>query len=355
MSLRIDGDPLFLLGNQRSGTTWITNVLNRSPAVMIFYEPFEKGLGAFPDFPEEPVYVERPSSALRTALGGQYAAMLDRQSRYFRRSRLTRYLAACACDALVRAGHCGLGVGLSRGRLKALEQLRVVNQWHGEYIRQHLTPKGASVRPFIKETRLHLKLGTLRTVFPDTRIALIMRHPYPVIRSTVKWFEQGRLQELQRKLTYFFDIYRSQRLPADLPAEVLEMGLEGDVENKLLAHWLIANETALDFCERHPESALVLTYEGLCRHPLHDFRRLFAFYGIEFDDISRRYAAASSSTRPSTEPGIVDTHRDSAIQFRNWLHEGLAEDPLYLRIRTYLPASRALAQVAAEYEIQPCR
>lgn len=353
MSLRIEGDPLFLLGNQRSGTTWVTNVLNRSPEVIIFYEPFEKGLGAFPDFPEEPIYVERPSSDLRTVLGSQYAMLLNRQSRYFRRNRLTRYLVAYTCNTLVRAGRHG--IGLPHSRLKALEQLRVINQWHSKYIRRHLTPKGISVRPFIKETRLHLKLGVLRAAFPNTRIALIMRHPYPVIRSTVKWFKRGRLQELQRKLIYFFDIYRSQRLPAGLPEEVLKMGLEGSMENKLLAHWLIANETALDFCERHPESALVLTYEGLCQHPLRDFRRLFEFYGIEFDAASHRYVAASSSTLPSAEPGIVDTHRDSAIQFRSWLHEGLAEDPLYRRINTYLSASRALAQVTAEYEIQPCR
>lgn len=354
MSIRIDGAPLFLLGNQRSGTTWVTNVLNRSRAVMIFYEPFEKGLGVFPDFPEEPVYVGRPSSGLSAALREQYAAMLEHQSRYFRRARPTRYLAARACDGLVRAGRRGFGVGLSHARLMALEQLRVINQWHGDYIRGHLTPKGAAVRPFIKETRLHLKLGVLAAAFPDTRICLILRHPYPVIRSTVKWFEQGRLQELRRKLTYFFDIYRSQRLLPNLPDDVLEMGLEGDVETKLLAHWLIANETALDFCERHPGLAMAITYESLCKQPLHGFRRLFEFYDLAFDDDTQNYVTASSAATPEREPGIVDTRRDSTAKYRDWLHEGLTEDPLYLRIRTHVPASRALARVATEYETEPC-
>ena len=78
---------IFILGIQRSCTTWLANIFISSPDVLLFMEPFSPPYGIFPDPPHHFYFLERSSSFLDNLLCQQMPGRLLRyKSRVFQKS-----------------------------------------------------------------------------------------------------------------------------------------------------------------------------------------------------------------------------------------------------------------------------
>lgn len=340
--MKVNGDPLFLVGTQRSGTTWVANVVNRSREVALFFEPFQKGLGLFDAFPEEPVYLESASKSLIDSLLSQHGGMVSRAERFYPQEKWKRLAAGKLVDKLYNLSRTGLSY-----RSGLVRQLRVTQQWHGDKVWEHLVHKEPPLRPFVKETRLHLKVPVLFQTFPHTRIALLLRHPYPVIVSILKWFERRSLSELKRKLEYIFDVYNSQNFLDARERELVDLALKGSIEDKLLAQWFISNDRAVAFCESNEIAAKIFVYEALCKNPLKQFEEMFEFYGLEFEAPVKEYILNSSSQERAAS-GVVDTRKNSGKKYSEWLDD-ISNKKLYEKIKYYGLSSRAYKYALKEY------
>ena len=80
---------VFILGCQRSGTTWLANIFDSSPDTLLFMEPFSVPYGIFPDFPESSYVLERTSPFLDNYLHHEvvrlilhYKTLVSRKSLY---------------------------------------------------------------------------------------------------------------------------------------------------------------------------------------------------------------------------------------------------------------------------------
>jgi len=236
---------VFLAGTGRSGTTWLSDVVNHRGGYRYVFEPFHPGkVEAFAHF--------RPRQYLRPD---------DRREEFLGPAR--KMLA---------------------GRLR--------DPWTDRFHRGFL-PR----RRLIKDIRANLLLGWIKANFPGMPIILLLRHPCAVVASRLALGWKDNL----------FETLEQQDLIEDylLPVEAHIRAARDDFERHLFL-WCIDNYVPL---KQFGSGGIHLAfYENLLVHPKEELRRLFAFLGEDFDDrayrnlnrpspLSRREAAG----RPSVD------------------------------------------------------
>ncbi len=331
--------PVFIVGNQRSGTSWLANILNRSRFLSLYYEPFEKELGLFDDFPEEPIYLEAFSASLAARFLNDFDALLRKKKRLLRiDTKQGQAIHATIFELLHRLS--GYGVSI---KPRFVRQMRVLNQWHGRHLFANFIQKDKAAAPLIKETRLHLKIEAILKELPESKMILLSRHPYPVIKSTVNWFAKGSLCEFRKKMDYFLDVYRTQHALKDY-VEVVEKNINADIESKLLVHWIISNDHLMRVADKYPSRVLFLPYESLCKNTKDCVLELADFLQLDFSEM-KDYVMESSTTKGRA--GIVDTKRMSSAYYKQWM-QGV-DERLYGKILEYAEMSLAIQRLQSEY------
>lgn len=322
----IKGRHIYIVGTQRSGTTWVGNVLNRSRDVMYFYEPFQQNLGLFDSIYSEGVLIRRPSEKFVASLRHQHSELFSLNERSFPLNMFLRYVMGTGINAL------------SRTRGSAWRRLAVINQWTGGKVREHLVAKNSILRPLIKETRLHLNLNLLKDAYPDCRTVLLLRHPYPVVESMIKWMARGHLMETKRHIECAFEVYRSQDEIYDAMPKAVQM-MTGSFKEALVAQWFITNDFAL------AASPMLLSYESVCKNPTERFAELFAEVDLDFSSEVIAYVRETSEG-PADSRGIVDTHKNSSKVYKAWSGD---DREIMRAIESLADTSRAFSIVQKEY------
>jgi hypothetical protein len=211
---------VFIAGSGRSGTTWLSGLLNHDAAYREVFEPFHPGKNArFQDFKSK-----------------QYLRPADRRDAFL----------TPAEEAVT-------------GRLRS--------RWSDR--------GGALVarRRLVKDIRANLLLGWLAENFPGMPIVLLMRHPCAVVSSRLALGWRDNLDETisQRELV-------EDHL---LPVEGRIRAARDPFERHLFL-WCIDNFVPLR--QFRPGEIQLLFYENLVLEPEPELRRLFRFVGRDYDD-----------------------------------------------------------------------
>jgi hypothetical protein len=206
---------IFLAGTERSGTTWISDIINYKGEYRYLFEPF---------WPH------------KVALCSQF-----RPQQYLRPEDENPYFLQTAEQIL-------------SGKIRNLW----VDKYHRTFIaRQRL----------IKDVRANLFLKWLHTHFPQMPIALIMRHPCAVVRSQLREKWQPNLKR---------DFLAQNDLVADF-LQPVEKEIE-EVTSKFDAHlfrWCVQNYVPLRQFQKG-EIHLAF-YENFCVDPETEISRLFGY------------------------------------------------------------------------------
>lgn len=211
---------IFLAGSGRSGTTWLSGLLNHDAAYREIFEPFHPGKVA--DF--------RPFKSK------QYLRPADRRDAFLEPARK-------AVTGRLRSGWSDRG-----GALLARRRL-------------------------VKEIRANLLLGWLAENFPGMPIVLLMRHPCAVVSSRLALGWRDNLEETisQRELV------EDHLLPVEG-----RMRAARDPFERHLFLWCIDNYVPLR--QFPPGAIHLFFYENLVLEPEPELRRLFRFVGRDYDD-----------------------------------------------------------------------
>jgi len=268
-----NGDPsksVFLAGGARSGTTWLSELINYDNTYRFMFEPF--GVRQLGDF-WYGSYV-RPDDA--------DAAMRE------------------------RAGFILSG------------------RFHDPWVDQ-FNKRFSAQRRLIKEVRANLWLKWLRTQFPQVPVVLIMRHPIPTVRSRFKRYFDAEDRSLvdtdpaKRTAEFRHYLLDQHDLVEDHlgPFKDVIANAQSVWDQRLLV-WCVQNYVPLR--QFKPGEAYIAFYESFCLDPLGELRKLFAFLGREVDD-----AAAKRVWKPSPM-ARYDTMPDPATLVGGWTKKVPDED-----------------------------
>ncbi len=209
---------VFLAGSARSGTTWLSEVINHGGGYRYVFEPFNPGrVGAFGHFRSK-----------------QYLRPDDGRAEFLEPARL----------ALTGA-------------------LR--DPWTDRFNKTLVAR-----RRLIKDIRGNLLLGWMRANFPGMPIVLLIRHPCAVVVSRLALGWRANLRETMEQEELIEDFL--------LPVEAEILAARGDFERHLFL-WCIDNYVPLR--QFAPAEIHLVFYEDLLQSPEDGLRSLFGFLGEE--------------------------------------------------------------------------
>ena len=233
-------ETVFLAGSGRSGTTWLSDLINHDSGYRQIFEPFH------------PQKVED----FRGFGSKQYLRPGDRREAFLEPAR------------------------------------RAVT---GELLRSRWTDRGGAPgagRRLVKDIRANLLLGWLAENFPGMPIVLLMRHPCAVVSSRLALGWRDNLDETMAQR----DLVEDHLLPVE--GRILSAR---DPFERHLFLWCIDNHVPLR--QFSPGGIHLCFYEKLLLDPEPELRRLFAFLGREFDDgILGKLERPSSTSRRWSRP-----------------------------------------------------
>jgi len=239
---------VFLAGSGRSGTTWVSEIINHRDGYRLVFEPFHPGKVAIcKDFRRK-----------------QYLRPDDRREEYLAPAR--RVLT---------------------GRLR--------NSWTDRFNR-----KFVARRRLIKDIRANLLLGWMHANFPEMPIVLLLRHPCAVAASRLALGWRDNLSGTMEQEELVEDFLS--------PVEAEIRGARDDFERHVFL-WCIENYLPLrqfGLGEIH-----LAFYENLLARPEDEIRSLFDFLGEGFDGRVYRALRRPSSLSRKGESPSVDAWRRS--------------------------------------------
>lgn len=306
--------PIFLLGCQRSGTTWLANIFDTNPATLLFMEPFSVPYALFPEFPGTNTFVEKVDEDLAAWLRECLPKRLLRYKHFVCERSIThpswfqvdRWLARLVGRA-TRFGPASMQ--------NAAKWFELLNLNRAE----KLSPicQKDSEAPFwcIKELRLAGKIPLLLEAFPNAQYAVLIRHPAATVHAIETWFSRGRLIELQRDLTTYLDDLQSQPIAGPYRAQI-ERCRNGSMAHRLALYWRVSYETIARRLEGNADCHFV-TYEELATEPRRVVAALWAKLGLQTTDSLDAYLQ-SSTKRDSNVIDPLSTQRHSASHYDRW-------------------------------------
>jgi hypothetical protein len=307
---------VFILGTQRSGTTWLANIFDSNPDCLHFYEPFAPAYRIFPYFPDEFVYLEPPATPLASRLRHDLPRLVERRSRLFDPVHATRRQFEFEARLMgsieswgrrTRVGSPAFASQFNLLHLNRIGQQPVAYFAKSDHIRVTA----------IKEVRLYFKLPFLAATFPEARFIHVVRHPAAVVNSMVNFLKRGRLVEIRDHINDFADTVGAQpHFESYRP--LLERIRRGTLEQKLAAYWRVANETLAGDAAALGGRTYPLVYEKLASDPLSRVDEIFRWCGLAMSPATEGYVRESSTSK-SDRKTVLDTNRVSATYYRDWV------------------------------------
>ena len=325
----------FVLGCERSGSTWLANILDAHPEVELLMEPFAGYAGLFPDGPERMGGSGDPDPgrlrALRRGLdglSGHKHPLLYRPGRPTVLEAVDRRIAREVARVARRL----------RGPAPRWVQRYELLNLNASEVPAHLRARKAR-RPslrVVKELRLNLAVRLVLAAFEDARVVVVVRNPVAQVASMLRWIERGRLRELTGSLPA---LRRALEEPGPLCAYGRLPKNPDDPVELLAVYWVASYGALLDALRRSGGRHQVLRHEDLCSDPEGGTAELLRFCGLPEAPQVERYLAFSSRAREEGPPRPLDTTRDS----RRYAARALAAVPPDVRERV----TRVLEDAAA--------
>lgn len=255
---------VFLAGIGRSGTTWVSEIINYDGDYRYIFEPFHPHrVGAVQDFAYH-----------------QYLRPSNRDPRFLRPARV-----------------------ILSGRIR--------NRWTDAYNRKIFSKKR-----LIKDIRANLMLKWLHDNFPEIPIVLMFRHPCAVANS---WIKLGWERESLGTRTNIETCLCQKELVEDFLTPYMDhLGHAGDSFERNVFFWCIQNYVPLKQFN-HGEIHLVF-YENFCVKPRDEISRLFRFLNIPVEE--KVYANLSRPSYLSSRTSAIRTGENLIEGWRKQVSPG---------------------------------
>ena len=301
------GDPIFIVGGARSGTTFLGKLLDSHPDVLYRHEPdsvlVNTEIPFVPRHEELQQHVE-PARRYLEALCHVRATKVCGQTPVFDktyRSRLQKqyFLAGLyLAKAVERAGSPFLK--------KPLPVADCIRRGTGERIVF-----------VIKSVDSPWRTVLFSEAKPNFRFIHIVRHPCAVVNSRLRGI-QSKLMASKTYLRPPFEAGMAEGFPFSL--EELEAS---SYEEKAAFLWMICNQRIHDDMAGR-EGYCMVSYDDLCRDLMPTTRRLFDFAGLSWNGQTERFIRDLESRDPGEE-GYFNVLRAPLAAVDKWRQQLTSE------------------------------
>ncbi|MBE9189524.1 sulfotransferase domain-containing protein [Gloeocapsopsis crepidinum LEGE 06123] len=240
---------IFLAGTGRSGTTWVSSIINYNNDYRDIFEPFHP-------YKVELVEHFRYRQYLRP----------DNQHQEFLQPT------------------------------KAILSGKIKNRWTDQFNKKVFCQKR-----MIKDIRANFLLKWLHRNFPEVPIILLFRHPCAVVNSKLHLGWGNHLDELLAQPELVEDFLQ--------PFKQEIIAAKTDFEKQIFL-WCLENYVPLK--QFAPQEIHLAFYENFCKEPKAEIERLFTFLGKKFDDtvfaiLNKPSATSRQESAIITTGNVVDS------------------------------------------------
>ena len=180
---------VFVLGVERSGTTWVSNILEAHPNTCVYMEPLSSSVSGFKSWPGRFTKLED------TDLYAQYFQDEFASLKHRRRFLFTRYfdgrLAWDVDDTLAN---------LIKYYIK-IDSARDFQELNFHRVNDHFNfPSKNGKLTILKEVRINYKAEIIKRINPNAKVIVPIRGYGPVVESIDKCFRKGSLVDLKKDM-----------------------------------------------------------------------------------------------------------------------------------------------------------
>jgi len=294
------GDPVFILGSPRSGTTWLGKLFDSHPAVRYIHEPEIA-------FPPVAIPVFTPDGAAHAAEMARLVALWRRT--WHPRSRATVPVFAKS----YRAGWRGNRVVVHAARAA----YHVLDRGLGAKGLWPALPEAARGLPVMKGVNLLGRVPALLAACPGARIVHVIRHPCAQVASLLR---QRRAEPRRVPARVPVSALPSSRCAARLGLDAARLDAATDSE-RAAWQWLCFND---DVAALDDPRILTIAYDGLVTDPEATLGRLFTFAGLDLPAQTRAYLERRAEG--GDRAGRYSLARDPQTALNRWRRELSPED-----------------------------
>ena len=310
------GTRAFILGCERSGSTWVSNVLDIHPDVEFIMEPFADYAKIFPGFPDRNVYLFSSNNDLMRIIEEGYSGLHKiKYSLFYKRGRpvflhtidsTVRYIYGKICQII----NASPGIKWSQFDLLRLHLMEIP-------ISEHIKKNTNYRLTVTKELRLNFKLKALSQSFPKAKYGITIRHPGAQISSILNLFKLGHLGELRRSLYSFLDSVFTGKRFEKYHGLRSTIDSNSEIEDILLVWWIVNYEILIEDCKQNELDYQLFFHEDLSSDPIGGFEKMFSFLGLDYPEAVKQFVVTMSTQENHIAQSPVDNRRDSATYFKN--------------------------------------
>lgn len=293
---------LFILGCERSGSTWLTNIFDANNKAICYMEPFADYANLFRSFPPRYIHMDKADDTTILRVSKEIKSLYDIKYPYFYKPGKNRHL--------IKLDHYLI---YPQSSLRSKQSFRLLNLNHDQVV-----PKARYEEievEIIKELRLNFKVGFLKQMFPESKVLVSIRHPILQVNSILSWFEKGNLSELRRNLEYFFSSINTQNRFKQFEDLLAKADMK-NMRTALYLYWIINYEVLIEDLVGNKIDYEIIKNEDLISNGLDVLENGFSSY---LDEASYEYYR-TSSTHSIKESSPTNTNRDS----KNYLIEKMS-------------------------------
>lgn len=308
---------IFILGCERSGSTWLANIFDALPDSVLYMEPFAPFAGLFPDVPDRNTYANPDTESLEISVREGYQRLYKAKYPLFYKPNRSIYLKRV--DQILVRTYIRVTTSLGLPVGSVTDQYRLLNLNASKIpIRRQVKKHVKCGRPVevTKELRLNFKVRLLASVFPDARYIVMLRDPGAQIASIERLLQRGGLDELKGSLSSFGEKVRTCDRFSNYWDAMDLTDWEHDRQAMLALWWVINYQVLLDDLQLHGLDYCVIYHEEICQNPEIVVDQMLGFCGLAVDPNVQAYLNYSTQNENGDLSPLNTTRKSREYSMR---------------------------------------
>lgn len=253
---------VFVLGIERSATTWLSNILDMHPASELYMEPLSQNISRFKEWPDRFTNIE-DKSAKANYFYNEFLHLKNRK----------RFLFSKISDA----------DWAWKTDMETAQKLWKISPFARDFFelnfhRRQTTgypPKSDNPLQIIKEVRLNFNAPVIKQIDQKVRVVVILRNYAATVQSIQKQIKKGNLKELSQLLK---DKY-------------------GDTDTEsVFEYWAQSYNTLLHDLDSEKINYLLVEHEDLITAGSNTVDKILDFLGLDSASSVYKYLQASNKS-----------------------------------------------------------